>query len=220
MSGFDKFLAIREAYAYLLPEWMEEYEETGDMRQDPYFMNWDFTPIENSVWSDIRTIGVPFFPQMPVLKYFIDFGCPFLKIGIECDGKAWHDHELDKARDARLHSEGWMIFRIEGHECKRVIDPWAEERYGEEEDDQELIYQYFMTTSEGIIHAIKSRYFDDEMDERYASVMHSTLFEHRSTPETNPIRRQITKQSRLMRASEALEDYLKLLEKRARRAAA
>ena len=151
MSDFSQFLAIRKAYAKILPSWLEEYEKTGEMRQDPYFMDWIFTPIEQNVWSDIRSLGLPFYPQIPVLNYFIDFGCPFLKIGIECDGKAWHDHDLDKARDARLAAEGWMIFRIEGHECKRVIDPWEQcVTDGDEEEDFNLVSRYFLTTSEAI----------------------------------------------------------------------
>lgn len=154
-TPFRKFLAIRKAYAAVMPEWMDEYEATGSMQQDPYFMDWEFTPIEQNVWGDIRTMGVPFYPQVPALNYFLDFACPFLKIGIECDGKAWHDYELDKARDARLSADGWMIFRIEGHECKRVIEPWEESEY---DDKSELIQQYFITTSEGVISAIKRRY--------------------------------------------------------------
>lgn len=218
MSGnFDTFLKIREAYASLLPEWMAEYEATGDMRQDPYFMDWIFTPIEQGVWSDIRSLGLPFFPQMPVLNYFIDFGNPFLKIGIECDGKAWHDRELDKARDARLAAAGWMIFRIEGHECKRVIEPWTEY---EEEERADLVETYFMATSEGLMSAIKRRYFEDDPSDHYGHQIEATLFEHRSTPETYPIRKPIRKSDGPVRISDALVDYLEILVKRAQRDAA
>jgi very-short-patch-repair endonuclease len=182
MSDFDQFLAIRKAYKKVMPQWLDEYEKTGEMRHDPYFMDWVFTPIEQAVWSDIRTIGIPFYPQVPVLNYFLDFANPFLKIGIECDGKAWHDHDLDKARDARLAAAGWTIFRIEGHECKRVVEPWSE--IADEQDDS-LVYQFFLTTSEGILSAIKQTYFMDEPSpylDKYRYYIDSTLFEHRSTP--------------------------------------
>lgn len=217
MSNFDKFLAIRKAYADILPGWLAEYEATGDMRQDPYFMDWEFTPIESGVWSDIRSIGLPFYPQIPVLNYFIDFGCPMLKIGIECDGKAWHDHDLDKARDARLAAAGWMIFRIEGHECKRVIEPFELAEF--EEEDEELISKYFMTTSEGVMTAIKERYFDDEPHEKYRHFIDATLFEHRSTPETYPVRRPIKKSDGPIRFSDTLVDYLEVLLSRMKPAA-
>jgi very-short-patch-repair endonuclease len=208
MSNFSEFLTIRKAYAKLLPVWMDEYEKTGDMRQDPYFMDWKFTPIENHVWGDIRTLGLPFYPQIPVLNYFIDFGCPFLKIGIECDGKAWHNSEKDAARDARLAADGWMIFRIEGHECHRVIEPWEE---FEEEERAELVADYFLATSEGIVSAIKRRHFDDDQDGKYAYLIDSTLFEHLSTPETNLVRRPAKKTTGPILLRDALVGYAELL---------
>jgi len=214
MGDFSKFLAIRQAYSELLPEWMGEYEKTGEMRQDPYFMDWEFTRIERNVWSDIRALGLPFYPQIPVLNYFIDFGCPFLKIGIECDGKAWHDHDLDKARDARLAAEGWMIFRIEGHECVRVVEPWQE--YTDEENPIE-VDRYFLATSEGVLRAIKCKYFGGHADRRYNFMIESTLFEHRSTPETEPVRRPMTKKTGPIRLSELIGEHLSLIERRLKR---
>ncbi len=197
MSGdFNGFLRIREQYARTLPQWMADYEETGRMHNDPYIFDWLrlFTPIEESVWGDIRCSGIPFYPQIPVLNYFIDFGCPFLKIGIECDGKAWHNKEADAIRDARLAEVGWTIFRIEGHECKRVLpQPWEEDQY--EEPHLEDVYAWFMTTSEGVIHAIKARYFDDSMSDfnrKHSGIINSTLFEHNATPHVVvPMRRPI-----------------------------
>lgn len=91
-ADWNKFLAIREAYALLLPEWMAEYEATGEMRQDPYFMDWDFTPIERNVWSDIREQGLPFYPQVPVLNYFLDFGCPIDTLRGARSGSPGKDH--------------------------------------------------------------------------------------------------------------------------------
>lgn len=216
MSNFDMFLRIRETYARLLPEWIAAYQKTGDMRQDPYFMDWEFSPIESYVWGDIRSMGLPFYPQIPVLNYFIDFGCPFLKIGIECDGKAWHDSELDKARDVRLAKQGWMIFRIEGHECVRTVEPWME---SEEEERAELVDKYFMTTSEGILRAIKRRYFEDDMEGAYRFQIDSTLFEHMSTPATLPVRMPVKSSGGFIRAGDALEGYVEMLTARARKVA-
>lgn len=204
MSDFSKFLEIRKQYARLLPCWMSEYESTGEMRHDPYFMEWDFSPIERLVWSDIRSNGIPFFPQVPVLNYFLDFANPFLKIGIECDGKAWHNHDMDKARDARLADEGWMIFRIEGHECKREIQPWSE--CSDDQDDGK-INRYFMETSEGVINAIRRKYFEDDLGP-HAELIDWTLFEHRSTPETYPVRRPYTKPTKPIHFADALEQWI------------
>lgn len=216
MSDFKKFLAIRKAYAEQMPEWMADYEAKGELRIDPYFMDWQFTPIERNVWCDIRTLGLPFVPQVPVLNYFLDFGCPMLKIGIECDGKAWHDHDLDKARDARLAAQGWMIFRIEGHECMRIVEPWPEYRDEYEEEDTGLVQKFFMTTSEGILTAIKRTYFEDRDDNKYQFEMAATLFEHRSTPETYPVRKPV-KPSKPVSRSQFIEDYLERILARAKR---
>lgn len=83
----------------------------------PYFLDWIpmFTPIENNVWADIRYLCLPFYPQFPVDKYFIDFADPVLKIGIEVDGKHHLDQiEKDKERQDVLESLGWRIIRIQG----------------------------------------------------------------------------------------------------------
>nr|WP_255458963.1 MULTISPECIES: DUF559 domain-containing protein [unclassified Herbaspirillum] len=179
-------------------------------------MNWQFTPIENSVWSDIRIAGIPFFPQVPALNYFLDFACPFLKIGIECDGKAWHDSQLDAHRDKRLAEDGWMIFRIEGHECRRVIEAFPEYEESEFED----IYNYFMTTSEGIVSAIRQKYFEDRATEKYSDLIEQTLFNHRSTPETFPMRLLRREQTAPINSGDALEDYLEEIFFRSRKTAA
>ena len=207
MSDFEKLLAIRAAYAHQLPIWMRDYERTGRMHQNPYFMDWQFSPIEACVWSDIRGVGVPFYPQIPVLKYFIDFGCPFLKIGIECDGKAWHDSDRDAVRDRHLAAEGWMIFRIEGHECKRTIDAFPDT----DEPDPQLVYEFFMTTSEGIVTALKQRYFEPRPGYQWQREVELTLFNHRSTPEMSPEPRriQMPRTPQLLRHS--VSDFINVL---------
>ena len=44
-------------------------------------------------------LGLPFYPQYPIGKYFVDFADPVKKIVIECDGKKYHqDKEKDKRR--------------------------------------------------------------------------------------------------------------------------
>jgi very-short-patch-repair endonuclease len=220
MSDFAKFLEIRETYAALLPEWMEIYEATGDMRHNPYFMDWQFTPIERNVWSDIRQLGLPFYPQLPALNYFLDFGNPFLKIGIGCDGKAWHDKELDRARDARLAAAGWMIFRLEGHKCMRVVDTVQFGGLDEDEAHVDDLGLYFGTTSEGILQAIKQKYFSDAPATVAQYYIDATLFEHCSTPDTLPARRPRACSGGPKLISESLGDYLELIGRRVARTAA
>ncbi len=166
----NKFDEIREAH--------RKYQDSGD----PYFMDWSFTPIEYSAWQDIRVSGLPMLPQVPVLKYFIDFGDPVKKIGIECDGKQWHDPIKDKKRDKKLSEIGWKIFRIPGHVCRRVLtDPWELDR--DDPDINKKIHAWFTTTSTGVVYAIKQAYYLDELskwENNYYDSYHAALDLYRS----------------------------------------
>lgn len=96
---------------------------------DPYW--WDgiveMTPIERSMWCDIRCVGVVFYPQYPVSNFFVDFANPQWKIAIECDGKDWHDPAKDAVRDAHLRDIGWRVFRFTGSDCNKVEEEVEDE---------------------------------------------------------------------------------------------
>ena len=157
MNYFEQLKEIRESYKF----WRQ-----GD---DPYsiydwFKIW--TPIERNVWGDIRYLGLPFYPQFPVDKYFIDFADPIKQIGIEVDGKEWHrDKEKDENRQKVLEELGWTIIRIQGKTTFRIYeDYFTEDFYDsllnlEEEDAQEqselLQQKYFIECSEGILRKLK-----------------------------------------------------------------
>lgn len=89
---------------------------------DPYWWESmvDMTPIERGIWCDIRTSATVFYPQYPVLNFFVDFANPQLKVAIECDGKQWHDPEKDAIRDAKLNKIGWTVYRFTGSDCKKT----------------------------------------------------------------------------------------------------
>lgn len=81
------------------------------------------TPIENWFWQDIRQANAVLYPQYPVAGCFLDFANPVAKVGIECDGYAYHlDKEKDRQRDARLGRLGWTIYRITGADCFKEFD--------------------------------------------------------------------------------------------------
>lgn len=140
--------AIRDAWA---PH-MEGIAAGG--RRDPYFLNWQFTPIERNAWCDIRTVGIPLYPQCPVAGVFVDFADPHLKIGLELDGKAFHDRGRDTLRDERLWSHGWRIFRVTGAESYRFTS-------GPLDDDfDEMVHgDWARTTMEGIIWSLGVMYY-------------------------------------------------------------
>lgn len=90
---------------------------------DPYqIADWVsvFTPIEYSLWHDIRAKNMALWPQLPVGRFFVDFGNPVSKVAVECDGKKWHDAEKDAARDAELAKLGWTVTRIPGWLCHGI----------------------------------------------------------------------------------------------------
>lgn len=119
-----RFAAIR--HNYQRKEGMVAAGLSGWFKDDPYeIADWltIFTPIENSMWQDIRSRGLDLWPQLPVNRFFLDFANPIAKVAIECDGKQWHDAEKDAARDAILNRSGWSVFRVPGWKCNgRILD--------------------------------------------------------------------------------------------------
>ena len=122
-----------------------------------------FTPIEYDAWCVIRAKKVILYPQYPVLNYFLDFGNPYLKIGLETDGKAFHDPVKDKIRDNNLWKEGWKIFRVTGSEANRIIEI-PDPSYGQEEYEEAKSLE-LNTTVEGVIEALYQVYFREHRDE-------------------------------------------------------
>ena len=63
---------------------------------EPYFLSWDLfwgkSPPEFDTWWSIRYYGGMLLdPQYPILNYFVDYGDPWQRIGIEIDGNSYHD---------------------------------------------------------------------------------------------------------------------------------
>ena len=109
----------RKAQALILAERKDEWAI------DAY--EWDgivtLTPIEESIWTHIRTSSAIFYPQYPVGRFFVDFANPVAKVAIECDGAEFHkDKAKDAARDQALHAMGWKVYRVPGHICVRDND--------------------------------------------------------------------------------------------------
>lgn len=156
---------IRLHYEFLTPLIMERSAKHPAGWISPYVSNihWGslFTPIEEDTWQNIRCFGkVPLYPQYPVLNYFLDFGNPFLKIGIECDGREFHlDKEKDRIRDTNLRKQGWRIYRMPGSDCVRPINP---EYYRVAEfsikNQTNILHEYYHTTMEGLLKALAMKY--------------------------------------------------------------
>ena len=158
----------------------------------PYNINacdWSYilTPIEMDAWFWILQKGrTPFYPQYPVGKYIIDFGMPHLKIGLELDGKAYHDKDKDYARDKELKSLGWTIIRVTGKEMVRS-QPDEIHAFHEMDDIRQaspILNKWLRTTGEGVIQAIKGRYLKqtypmpEEFIGEYFAMCEASVNEH------------------------------------------
>lgn len=123
------------------------------MRLSPYDLGIDWmgkmSPIEEKVWADIRYLGLPLYPQVPVLGYFIDFGDFKNKIGIEVDSDKWHKNkEKDGQRQREIENEGWTIHRIPS---RKTGKNWNDYRDENENFIQEKMDEYIEESSEGFL---------------------------------------------------------------------
>lgn len=114
-----------------------------------------FTPIEAAAWHDIRANGLPLWPQLPVGRFFVDFGNPVAKIALECDGKQWHDPIKDEARDRILADMGWTVYRAEGWRCLRAMPTPDDFHEWESWRKDEFMARKGRETMKGLIDDIK-----------------------------------------------------------------
>lgn len=119
MQTHQKWQRIRAFYLAHHDAIMQSANEWG---VDPYSWEEDagveLTPIESAMWSDMRMEGAIFYPQYPILSFFVDFANPVAKVVIECDGAQFHlDKDKDRARDDALISAGWSVYRFTGGQC-------------------------------------------------------------------------------------------------------
>jgi very-short-patch-repair endonuclease len=136
--SYDDRLRLRKAYE---ARWDEL---THGERIDPYAIwphNWTayMSPIECNVWGDIRSHGLPLYPQLPIGPYFADFASPSLRLVIEVDGRAYHlDKQKDAQRQKYLESVGYEVHRVDGHTTFADVGV-LEEKWAQQELDQEQI---------------------------------------------------------------------------------
>ena len=138
------------------------------------------TPIEAALWQDIRQSGLPMIAGVPVGRYWLDFGDIDRRIGIEADGRGYHDTERDTRRDEALAEIGWTVFRVTGQECKRALPCRAELRLSGCEDDEieRRERDFYMTTSEGVCRAIAAVYYNHDHEHPAERWMVETLASH------------------------------------------
>lgn len=172
---------LREVYTLQMPFIVEARKKGPRGRIAPYFLDWDFTPIERNAWTDIRALGLPLYPQVPVGRYFLDFADPVLKIGVELDGRAFHSVEQDEPRDIALWEKGWRIFRIPGRDSFASKMPafdqqWDEMRQNYPEVAERDAHLWIADKSEGFFWALSLFYYNRRPEfEQYMGAAYRAL---------------------------------------------
>ena len=172
----DKWGFFRQIYMENISRILEVSEKDINKWAQSYSVDWGsfFSPIESDAWNSIRCQGhIVLYPQFPLFNYFIDFANPYLKIGVELDGKDYHDANKDKNRDKQLYEYGWRIFRIKGSETfnkyKDIID--VQESGIEGLQREKELKNWIFNTCDGVIFAIKVIFFLSQKEkERYEKV--------------------------------------------------
>lgn len=157
---FEYLPRIKNHYDVLTPIIIDCGEKYGWARWvKPYSrrFNWAeiFSPIEENAWYSIRSFGkVPLYPQFPVDKYYVDFGNPYVRIGIECDGAQYHQNkEKDLVRDKVLWESGWRIYRISGSDCNRVVSEnyFNINDFDDEEKKLAILKEFYERNIDGLL---------------------------------------------------------------------
>jgi very-short-patch-repair endonuclease len=172
----ERFALIREGYTIIHDRLMARARYARTI--NPYWLVWDWSPIEYNAWCEIRRLPLPLYPQYPVLGYFLDFADPYRRICIELDGRKYHNAEADAQRDKVLAAHGWRIFRIPGSVANRYkhdVLPehlWhVGEEFAEEwEEDEYATYadELRRTTIDGFFEWLKENFYSRADTERAA----------------------------------------------------
>jgi very-short-patch-repair endonuclease len=178
MTDFQHRLNYKKFYEENMPEIIDLARMS--MWLTSYPLELKANKNEKGLWYSIRSHSTPFYPEFPVLNYFVDFANPYHKIILEADSAKYHDPEKDRERDKLLHAHGWTTFRV----CYQATqenageegDFW--EKLGENDSDWESgLRHFFLFSSDGLLSAIDYVYYKK-------SHLKCNLWEaHRDAPE-------------------------------------
>ena len=171
---------VRQAYMEMMPEIINASEKCKWSWVNPYFLYLcnKFSNLEEIAWDAIRYRSVPLYPQFPIFNRFVDFGNPYLKIGLEVDSDYYHQDKVkDRERDLLFAKAGWRIFRISEKEVT------SKTKYIENLKSDSEIHYWLNNTVSGLVYSIMHVYFQyDAIDSPYYSQMIESLNSHRLVP--------------------------------------
>jgi very-short-patch-repair endonuclease len=168
----DKWGFFRQIYMENIPKILEASQKDIKQWSQVYYFDWlsHFSPIEKIAWSSIRETGkIVLYPQFPVFNFFIDFANPFLRLGLELDGKDFHNEHKDFEKDIKLKRFGWKIFRVSGKEANEIYltNNELDERGIVGKEKKEAIEHWVLNTCDGVINSIKYWYFLTEKERQH-----------------------------------------------------
>ena len=200
-EGYDDAKTMGDKWGHIRQVWQEHMPTVMGAPADrwvaPYFVDWDFSPAEYAAWSALRCSShiAPLYPQVPVFNWFVDFGNPRRRIGLEVDGEKWHTPAKDRERDLQLWGQDWRIFRVPAREFlsndaselwRRYEDrcEWllSDGRDPERENDSDVLTiaeDYMMHTGDGVVDAIAAQYFRSTLHWPFDRFVLQTLSTHR-----------------------------------------
>ncbi|OHD17913.1 MAG: hypothetical protein A2086_16240 [Spirochaetes bacterium GWD1_27_9] len=155
---------------FIKETYLKEYEiaiETEKYILDPYIIDWkEYLPeIDFKLYEDIRRIGVHLYPKYPVSNnYFLSFGNPFLRIGIDI---VKGDISLYNHRLKEIKSKGWTVFRLFSHQINIDAQSFFESKTDyscllndlDFEEWKNFIFKNHQMNAECLIEYLKIEYF-------------------------------------------------------------
>ena len=169
-EGWDKREVLYRYYDLVAPQIMKIAAEEGPYTRgcEKYGLPWvqTFSHAEKFAWEKLHNHpSVMLYPEYPVGKFFLDFGNPALSIGVEIDGKNYHDKDYDFARDLALLRQGWIIFRVPAKELFWDLEHPADyvtrnggsiEHDWNDPEVHEVAINYYLRSGDGFLESLEN----------------------------------------------------------------
>lgn len=169
-EGWERRNVLYRYYDLVAPQIMKTAAEEGPYTRgcEKYGLPWaeTFSHAEKFAWGKLHNHpSVVLYPEYPVDKFFLDFGNPALSIGVEIDGKNYHDADDDLARDLALLRQGWIIFRVPAKELFWDLEHPAEyvsrnggsiEEDWDNDEVHEIALNYYLRSGDGFLESLEN----------------------------------------------------------------
>jgi very-short-patch-repair endonuclease len=143
-------LLEKNSFVFVSPERLERGFDVTPM-----------TPIEESLAEEFRQIGLKYMPQYRISNMILDFlvECHGAKVAVECDGRGFHQKDLDARRDERIRELGYETIRFTGSEIYRDLKKCAlkVKEYLENKSKKAIRYKLDKDLDESQLKAVQTK---------------------------------------------------------------